>query len=112
MSLLASLLYDRPLPIPPGTRKVIALEMIVVGPKREYHKRVKYGSVQPRVLEYLGAGGVMNPLEVSKGLDIDYDSVVRALKMLCKKGKVLQVRAIDPVHHVPSLWKIIGKEDQ
>ncbi len=108
MSLLARLLYDRPLPVPPKPRLVIAPEMVVV---RKDFGHAKYGSVQPRVLEYLGSGGVVAPLEISKSLDINYDSVVRALKILCTKGKVLQVRTIDPVHHTPSLWKIIGKEE-
>lgn len=112
MSLLASLLYDRPLSVPPKPRKVIAPEMLDSQPNRSCYGRTEYGSVQPRILEYLGSGVVVTPSEISKDLDLNYDSVLRALRALHKKGQVLQIRDLDPVHHTPSLWGITGKEDQ
>ena len=112
MSLLASLLYDRPLPVPPRPRQVIAPEMLDSQPRRPCYGRTEYGSVQPRILEYLGSGVVVTPSEISKDLDLNYDSVLRALRALHKKGQVLQIRDLDPVHHTPSLWGITWKEDQ
>lgn len=110
MSLLESLLYDRPLPVPSKPRRVIAPEMIVAKLDRKRLTGTQYGSVQPRVLEYLGSRGMVTPREIFKCLDINYDSVVRALRILCKKGRVSHIRAFDPAHNTPSLWKIIGKE--
>jgi hypothetical protein len=112
MSLLASLLYDRPLPVPPRPRQVIAPEMLDAAPNRKCYGRTEYGSVQPRILEYLSTGVTVTPSEISKDLDLNYDSVLRALRALHKKGQVRQIRDLDPVHHTPSLWGITGEEDQ
>lgn len=113
MSLLASLLYDLPLPVPPRPRQVIAPEMREdAPPPARCYGRTEYGSVQPRILEYLSTGVTVTPSEISKDLDLNYDSVLRALRALHKKGRVLQLRALDPLHHIPSLWGITGEEDQ
>ena len=111
MSLLASLLYDRPYPVPPRPRQVVAPEMLGNVPYRPCYGRIGYGSVQPRILEYLGSGVVATPGEISKDLDLNYDSVLRALRTMRMRGQILQIRAIDHVHHTPSLWGITEKED-
>jgi len=112
MSLLASLLYDHPLPISSRPRPVIAPEMLESQPSRPCYGRAGYGSVQLRILEHLRSGVVATPIKISKALDLNYDSVLRALRVMHKKGQVLQIRTIDQVHHVPSLWGITKKEDQ
>ncbi len=112
MSLLESLLYDRPLPVLSKPRPVIAPEMSDSQPSRPCYGRTEYGSVQPRILEYLRSGVTATPSKISKDLDLNYDSVLRALRTLHKKEQVLQMRDLDPRHHTPSLWKIAGKEDQ
>jgi hypothetical protein len=53
----------------------------------------------------------VTPSEISKDLDLNYDSVLRALRALHKKGQVRQIRDFDLVHHIPSLWGITGEEE-
>lgn len=114
MNLLTSLLYTVPEPLPSKVRCVIAKEM------RGKEAKVKpllrkgcgegnYGTVQPRILEYLKTTDMAEPNEIARILDVPRDRVRKSLKRLHEKKLIVCLRLANPGQHMSALWGIKGE---
>lgn len=113
MNLLASLLYSVPEPLPTKGRLVVAEEM------RGKEPRVKpllrkgcgdgnYGTVQPRILEYLKTIDAAEPNEIARILDVPRDRVRKSIKRLHEKKLIVCLRKANQGLHMSALWGIKG----
>ena len=114
MSLLATLLYSVPETIPPNVRRVVAEEMRDPEPKvkpllRKGCGEGNYGTVQPRILEYLKTTDAAEPNEIARILDVSRDRVRKSIKRLHEKKLIVCLRKANQGLHMSALWGIKGE---
>lgn len=95
-----------PAPVPKQARQVFQLEMRKIFRQAKVpHRDSAYGTVQPRVLEYLKTVDKAEPNQIGAALGLNNDSVRRGIRALHRKKLIVCVRPGSKGSHIPSLWK-------
>lgn len=109
MNLLTSLLTSGPVAPPKKVRAVVAPEMQTN--RWVPHRGKAYGTVQPRIEEFLKTVRHASPYEIAKALNLNGDSTRRGIRALVKKELIVCIRESNKGHHLPGLFRIADEED-
>jgi transcription initiation factor IIE alpha subunit len=107
MNELTSLLYSIPAPLPKKVRRVVAKEMRKAEKQPLFRRGTDYGTVQPRVLDFLKKNGPAEPNHIAEHLNMNKDSIRRGIRGLHKKKLIICVQTPHQGFHIPSIWKVV-----